>query len=431
MVYVQDIHGKALMPTERYGKVRRMLQDGRAVVVRRTPFTIRLLYDTTHFVQDVTLGVDAGTTHIGLSATTDTKELFSAEVTLRTDIVNLLSTRREVRRTRRNYKTRYRKPRFDNRRRKEGWLAPSVEQKVQSHLNVIAKVNDILPISKTVIEVAQFDTQLLKNPDIQGAEYQKGPQADFWNTREYVLWRDGHKCRNCGGKSRDKILEIHHLESRKTGGNSPDNLVTLCKSCHDAYHKGSIELKLKRTGTSLRDAAAMGIMRWELYNRAKLLWSNVHLIYGYITKSVRIENRLEKSHVIDARCISEHPLVKPCGETLLVRQTRRHNRQIHKANLLSGGRKKPNQAPYLVKGFRLFDKVFFGGTECFIFGRRSSGSFDIRLIDGTKVKANINCKKLSFIECSKSYLTTLKRNGAIPHPSEDGSNLAYFSCLQR
>ena len=425
MVYVLSSTGKALMPTQRYGKVRRLLRDGLAVVVRREPFTIQLTYESTEFTQPITLGVDAGTAHVGLSATTENKELFSAEVSLRTDIVKLLSQRREARHTRRNRKTRYRKPRFDNRR--HAAFAPSVEQRIQSHLQLIGKVNSILPITKTVIEVAQFDTQLLKNPDIQGTEYQQGNQLGFWNVREYVLARDNHECQCCHGKSKDRILNVHHIESRQTGGNSPDNLVTLCETCHDAYHKGKVNLNLKRNFKSLRDAAVMSIMRWELYNRAKRIWSNVHLTYGYITKHTRIENGLEKSHVVDARCISGNPLATPCTEQWQMRQRRRHNRQIHKANILSGGRRKLNQAPYLVRGFRLFDKVKYDGSECFIFGRRTSGSFDIRLIDGTKVHAGINCRKLQFLSVSQNCLISKKRNGAIPPPLENGSILAHLS----
>lgn len=415
------------MPTTRYGKVRRMLRDGQAVVVRREPFTIQLTYDTTDVVQPITLGVDAGTAHVGLSATTESKELFSAEVQLRTDIVKLLSSRREARRTRRNRKLRYRACRFNNRRRSDGWLAPSVEQHIQSHLQLIRKVHGILPITKTVIEVAQFDTQLLKNPNVQGIQYQQGEQLGFWNTREYVLFRDGHQCQHCHGKSRDSILNVHHLESRQTGGNSPDNLITLCETCHKAYHRGEFELKVKRSSKSLRDAAVMSIMRWAVYNRAKAEFSNVNLTYGYITKNTRIAAGLDKSHRIDARCISGNPQAAPCTEWWQMRQRRRHNRQIHKANLLSGGRKKLNQAPYLVKGFRLFDKVRYNGQECFVFGRRSSGAFDIRLIDGTKVHTGINCRKLQFLSITMSYLLTTKRIAAIPPTNEFVGFLADLS----
>lgn len=403
MVYVISHTGKALMPTNHHGKVKHLLREGRARVVRREPFTIQLLYNNTEYTQPITLGVDAGTTHVGLSATTESNELFAAEVTLRRDISGLLAARREARRARRNRKTRYRAPRFDNRRRPDGWLAPSVEQAVQSHLALIRKVHAILPVTKTVIEVAQFDTQLLKNPDIQGEQYQLGEHMGFWNVREYVLFRDNHTCQHCHGKSGDKVLNVHHIESRQTGGNAPNNLITLCETCHKAYHRGKFQLKVKR-GTSLRDAALMSIMRWTVYNRAKEEFGNVRLTYGFITKNTRIRHGLEKSHATDARCISGHPLATPADVMWQLRQRRKHNRQLYKANTLKGGVRKKNQAPYLVKGFRLFDKVLYDGLECFIFGRRSSGSFDIRLFDGTKVNAGISYKKLILKNISNSFI---------------------------
>ena len=427
MVYVISNRDTVLMPTQRHGKVRRLLRDGKAVVVRREPFTIRLLHDTTEFTQPITLGVDAGTGHVGLSATTDKKELFSAEATLRRDIQNLLATRRESRRTRRNRKTRYRAPRFDNRRRPDGWLTPSVEQSVQSHIALIKKVHSILPVTETVIEVAQFDPQLLKNPDIQGTGYQQGEQLGFWNVREHVLFRDGHSCQHCHGKSGDKVLNVHHIESRKTGGDSPDNLVTLCETCHRKYHSGDIKLNVRR-GASLRDAALMSILRWTVYNRAKEEFGNVRMTYGYITKNTRIRCGLEKSHAVDARCISGHPLAKPAEVLWQLRQRRRHNRQLFKANTPKGGMRKRNQAPYLVKGFRLFDKVSYKGTECFVFGRRSSGSFDIRLFDGTRVNASVTYKKLQFVGVSGTFIINqLKRNLAIPPTNEFVGFLANFS----
>ena len=414
MVYVISQSGKALMPTNRHGKVRHLLREGKARVVRREPFTIQLLYDSKEYTQPVTLGVDAGTGHVGLSATTEKIELFAAEVTLRRDITSLLAARREARRTRRDRKTRYRAPRFNNRRRKEGWLAPSVEQAAQSHLSLIHKVHSFLPIAKTVIEVAQFDTQLLKNPDIQGEQYQQGEQLGFWNVREYVMFRDGHKCQHCHGKSKDKVLNVHHIESRKKGGNAPNNLITLCETCHKAYHRGVFKLKVSR-GASLRDAALMNIMRWTVYNRAKQEFGNVRLTYGYITKNTRIQNRLDKSHTVDARCISGHPLAKPCETLWRMRQIRRHNRQLYRANTLKGGIRKKNQAPRLVKGFRLFDKILYNGVECFIFARRTSGSFDIRKFDGVRVNAGISYKKLTFKSISNSFIVSqFKRLAVIP-----------------
>lgn len=404
MVYILDIDNNPLMPTERHGHVRRLLRDGKACVVKRTPFTIKLNYRTTTYTQEVSLGIDAGTRHIGVSATTKSKELFSSEVVLRKDIVDLLSTRREQRRTRRN-RLRYRKARFNNRKRKDGWLAPSVQNRVDAHLKVIRNVHRILPIAKTTIEVAQFDAQLIKNPHIEGVDYQRGEQMGFWNVREYVLARDGHKCQHCHGKSKDPILNVHHLESRKTGGNAPNNLITLCETCHKDYHRGKFELKIKR-GTSLRDAAVMNIMRWAVYDEAKQEFENVHLTYGYITKNTRIQNGIVKTHAADARCISGNPAASPLSFYYLQKQIRRHNRQIHKTTILKGGKRKANQSPYLVKGFRLFDKVKYNSIECFVYGRRASGSFDIRKMDGTKVHAGVSFKKLKLLEVRKNFLIT-------------------------
>lgn len=425
MVYILDIDNNPLMPTERHGHVRRLLRDGKACVVNRTPFTIKLNYRTTTYVQEVSLGIDAGTRHIGVSATTKSKELFSSEVVLRNDIVDLLSTRREQRRTRRN-RLRYRKARFNNRKKKDGWLAPSVQNRVNAHLKVIRNVHRILPIAKTTIEVAKFDTQLIKNQQIDGVDYQRGEQMGFWNVREYVLSRDGHKCQHCHGKSKDLILNVHHIESRKTGGNAPNNLITLCETCHKDYHRGKFELKIKR-GKSLRDAAVMNIMRWAVYEMARQEFENVHLTYGYVTKNTRIQNGIAKTHAADARCISGNPAAFPLPFYYLQKQIRRHNRQIHKANILKGGKKKANQSPYFVKGFRLFDKVKYNGIECFVYGRRSSGSFDIRKLDGTKVHAGISFKKLKLLEVRKNFLITKEGIGAIPPTHKNVGFLAQES----
>lgn len=406
MVYVLDKNGQPLMPTQRYGKVRRMLKSGRAKVVNRCPFTIQLLFKAEEHVQPVTLGVDAGSKTIGLSATTEDKVLYEAEVELRNDIVDLLSSRREFRTGRRSRKTRHRQPRFDNRRRSEGWLAPSVRQKMDSHLTVVANAHKFLPISDIIVEVASFDIQKIKNPNIEGTGYQQGEQLGFWNVREYVLWRDGHKCQCCKGKSHDKILNVHHIESRKTGGDAPNNLITLCEYCHKQYHLGNIKLpKNIKRGISFKDATFMGLMRWAFYNKLKEQYPDVHLTYGYITKNTRIRNTLPKAHYIDARCISGHPTSVPSGEIFYQKKVRCHNRQIHKLKILKGGVRKRNQAQYKVLGFRLFDKVRYNGKECFVFGRRTRGNFNIRMLDGTIVNTDANYKKLIFIQPRKSYLT--------------------------
>ena len=413
LVYVLNKHGRPLMPCQPR-KARLLLKAGKAKVVKRTPFTIQLIYGSSGYVQPVSLGVDAGSKAIGLSVTTEKQVLFEAEVQLRTDIVDLLSTLRDFRRARRNRKTQYRQARFLNRKKPDGWLAPSVENKIQAHLKAVRWVHQILPVSKAVVEVAQFDIQRIKDPDIQGKQYQQGDQLGFWNVREYVLWRDDHTCQHCHGKSKDPRLNVHHIESRKIGGDAPSNLLALCETCHDLYHKGEITLKVKR-GNSFRDAAFMGIMRWMFYNRLKIQYPNVGLTYGYLTKNTRIRSGLEKTHSVDARCISGNPKALPGNSMYLIKQVRGQNRQLHKATIRKGGLRQKSKAPKYVRGFKLFDKVFFAGRECFVFGRRSSGYFDLRLLDGTRVHAAASVKKLRLLERAKTLLVERRTGDFLPH----------------
>lgn len=400
MVYVINKNGEPLMPTERHGKVRRMLRDGKAHVVRLIPFTIQLDYSSEAVVQKVSLGIDAGSKHIGISATTENRELLAMQVEERDDIVELIATRRESRRTRRSRKLRHRASRFDNRRRKEGWMSPSSEYRISAHLRMIRLVNSILPITMTTIEVAQFDSQKIKNDKITGIEYQQGEQLGFWNVREYVLARDGHVCQHCKGKSKDKILNVHHIESRKTGGNAPNNLITLCETCHKAYHDGEMSLKIRR-GTSLRDVAAMSIMRWEVYNRAKREFKNVHLTYGYVTKHTRIHNDVDKTHCADAFCISGNLKAKRLPWLYGVRLTRRHNRSLHLYKPGKGGVRRSNVASHWIGKSRLqqYDYVEWNDQKAFVSGS-SNGRPYLKNFDDKYImtpKASVNAKNVRFV----------------------------------
>lgn len=405
MVYVLNKQGKPLMPCKE-AKARKLLKQNKAKIVNYEPFTIKLLFDCENQTQDISLGIDAGSKHIGISATTEKQVLYEADVELRNDIVDKLSSRRAARRTRRN-RLRYRPARFNNRvhSKHKGWLAPSVEQKINTHIQVIQRLYEILPITKLIIETAQFDIQKINNPEISGEEYQQGVQLGFWNVREYVLFRDNHECQCCHGKSKDNVLNVHHIESRKTGGNTPNNLITLCETCHKAYHKGEVELKLKR-GKSYRDAAFMGIMRKTLLLRLKQTYTNVYETFGYITKNTRIENGLPKEHYIDARCISGNPLAEPLEYYLYQKCVRRQNRKMTKDKFLKGGIKQNNQLIGDVFGFKLFDTVEYQNKQYFVFSKRKSGFLDIRNLDGEKVNnRSIGYKKLKRIKHNSTKLT--------------------------
>lgn len=406
MVYVINKNGNPLMPCKE-AKARHLLKDKKAKVVKKIPFTIQLLFDCEENVQPISLGIDAGSKHIGVSATTETKVVYEADVELRTDIVELLSTRRESRRTRRNRKTRYRKARFMNRKKDKGWLAPSVRQKIETHLQIVKGIHKILPISKIIVETASFDIQKIKNPNIQGEEYQQGKQLDFWNTREYVLWRDNYTCQCCKGKSGDKILNVHHIESRKVGGNAPNNLITLCETCHTGYHKGTVTLpKSIKHDVSYKDAAFMGIMRWGFYDKLKQKYTNVHMTFGYITKNTRIKNELPKDHYIDARCISDNPLAKTNGIVYYQKKVRRHNRKIYKDKILKEGIVKRNQCSYEMFGFHRYDLVKWNGKLFYVNSLRTNGSFQIKDLMDKNFKKEISYKKIDKVQNKNGFITS-------------------------
>ena len=232
-----------------------------------------------------------------------------------------------------------------------------------------------------------------------------------------MLFRSDHTCQCCKGKSKDARLNVHHIESRKTGGNAPNNLITLCETCHKAYHQGKIDLpKHIKRGMVLRDAAFMGIMRWAFYNQLKCKYGNmVSMTFGYITKNIRIKNNLSKTHYVDARCISGNPNATPLGYYYYQKKVRNHNRQLHKCTIQKGGIRKNNQAPKYVYGYQLFDKVLYNGIECYIFARRIRGVFDLKLLDGTKVSESANYRKLRLLEKRKTILTEYKSNNLIIH----------------
>ena len=410
-VYVLDWEGKPLMPTSRGGRVRWLLKTGRAKVVRTIPFTIQLLEENRkYYTQEISLGIKPGSKQMGLSATSEKKELFCASIKLRTDVVDLLSTRREQRRTRRG-RLRHREAKFNNRKsEKQGWIAPSVRNKIQFHIKMVEFVHKILPVTNITIEIASFDIQKIQNPGISGVQYQRGPQKDFWNIREYVLFRDNHTCQHCHGRSGDKILNVHHIVSRKTGGNSPSNLITLCENCHKDYHNGKIKLSFKNS-KSFKEVTYLNIMKNRLYEELFRKFGLIYMTYGYQTKCDRISRGLPKSPETDAYVISRQNSTPTLSDILhVMRQVRRHNRQTHKSKILKGGKLKKNQASYKVFGYRLNDVVKYQGERYYIGGRRERGDFNIRSLEGNR-KLDISYKKLRFIyEARRLFMYNQRRN---------------------
>ncbi|MFL5702891.1 MAG: RNA-guided endonuclease IscB, partial [Ktedonobacteraceae bacterium] len=226
---------------------RLLLKQGKAKVVRRTPFTIKPLSqpeDT--YTQPLTLGIDTGSSVIG-SAVSDERGniLYLSEVEVRNDIAQTMKERATSRRNRRQRKTRYRSVRWLNRRDsiKTGRCSPTMTSKIDAHLREIRFVQSLLLISSMVLETGTFDPHALKNPEVVQNKrlYQHGINYGYANTKAFVLTRDSYTCQQCKGKSKDKRLEVHHIIFRSQQGSDEEaNLLTLCKTCHDALHARTI-----------------------------------------------------------------------------------------------------------------------------------------------------------------------------------------------
>ena len=415
-VYVLNKNGEALMPCKPR-KARVLLKEKKAKVVNRTPFTIQLLYGSSGYKQPVNLGVDAGSHYIGLSATTHKNELFKATVELRQDISGLLESRKILRRNRRN-KLRYRPALFNN-RGKKGKLAPSIQHKIDSHLTIIKRICNIISIENIIVETAEFDIHKLKNPKVSGVKYQHGEGEGFYNVKSAVLSRDNYTCQICG-KTHTR-LEVHHIILRSEGGsNRMDNLAVLCKDCHAKVHTG--ELDFTKKVKSFKHSAHMNIMRKRLVQSLKNEFSNVFETFGYLTKYVREKLGLVKSHCNDAFIISHNLDAEQSDIEYLYKKVRRHNRQIHKSKPSKGGKRKRNQSPYIVNGFRRYDKVIYNNKECFITGKRSNGYFQLKTFDGTVISQGISSKRLKLLEPIKGWLIDW-RLAIPPRPKEDERSL--------
>ena len=299
IVYVLNMRGKPLMPTTQQ-KANRLLRDEKARVVNITPFTIQLTISTGEAKQPITLGIDSGFKTIGFSAVSSAKELLAGEVQLRTDVSAKLTERRMYRRGRRN-KLWYRKPGWNN-NKPEGWFAPSIKHKLDSHLSLIERIKKLLPISNIIIEVASFDAQKMINPEISGIEYQQG-ELQGYEIREYLLEKWGRKCAYCG--KTDIPLEVEHIIPKSRGGsNRVVNLTIACNKCNQkkgdktAIEFGHPEVH-KQTKESLKATAFMNNVRWKLVNILGCKWT-----YGYITKHNRIKLGIDKSHGNDAFVIA-------------------------------------------------------------------------------------------------------------------------------
>lgn len=196
--FVVDKDGNPLMPTFNRKKVRKLLKSGKARIFEYLPFTIQLSYETTGNTQPIEYATDTGYQHVGISVKSEKHEYYRVQAEMLPDEKNNRDDMRKYRRTRRN-RLRYRAPRFDNREKGKGWIAPSLKHRMDNQINLFEKIKKVCPITEVTAEVGKFDTQVLEAtnkglPVPEGVDYQHGPRFGYDNTREAVLQRDGHKC---------------------------------------------------------------------------------------------------------------------------------------------------------------------------------------------------------------------------------------------
>lgn len=386
MVYVISQDGKPLMPCSN-SIARLLLKQSKAKVKKREPFTIKLTYETTNYTQDLTLGVDTGSGTIGTSVSKDNGDIiYMSEVVIRNDITGKMTQRAKYRRNRRNRKARYRKARWLNRANsiKNDRFSPTMQSKLHSHVKEIKYIKFILPITEMVFETGQFDTHLMKNPNLANPKikhwgYQKGINYGFENTKAMVLNRDNYTCQYCKGKHKDSKLEVHHILFRNQGGSDEEsNLITLCHTCHKDLHSGKINPKLSgKVKGNLKYATQMNSIRKQLFK----LYPDAVETFGYVTKANRLLLGIDKEHYYDACTIATQ------GNIFTVKSN------LYKKKCISDGDFQKtkgirSEQPIItdkICGFRKFDKVRYFGNKYFIKGRMSTGYAVLMDIDGNKV----------------------------------------------
>ena len=402
-VFVLDTNHQPLNPVHP-GYARLLLKQGKAAVYRRYPFTLILKTAVEHpHVEPLRIKIDPGSRTTGIALVNDTsgEVIFAAHLEHRgAQIKKDLDQRRGARRGRRQRKTRYRQPRFLNRRRRQGWLAPSLESRISNIVTWVERLRRLAPITAISQELVKFDLQTLDNPEISGIEYQQGTLQGY-ETREYLLEKWGRKCSYCDVSG--VPLQVEHIRPRaKHGGNRISNLCLACEPCNLAKGTRDIQVFLAKkpdllkkilaqAQKPLRDAAAVNTTRWALYERLKALGLPMECGSGGLTKFNRTMRELPKAHWIDALCVGQStPETLHISNVLpLVITAKGHGcRQKCNVDDLGFPRGKAKGAKK-VKGYQTGDfvrAVVTTGTKQGVYvGRvlvRASGSFDIQTKQG-------------------------------------------------
>lgn len=398
-VFVLDTNQRRLDPVHA-GAARHLLNAGKAAVFRKYPFTIILKEACPDIpVQDLELTLDPGSKVTGIAIKLGNKVIFGAELQHRGfQIKDALLSRRQIRRSRRNRKTRYRKARFLNRTRPDGWLAPSLQHRVLTTLTWVRKFMRLAPITSITQELVRFDLQLTQNPEISGIEYQQG-ELQGYEVREYLLEKWNRECAYCGVEN--VPLEVEHIQPKSKGGSDRvSNLALACHPCNQSkgnqdiqdFLSGKTDLLnriLKQVKSPLKDAAAVNSTRWALFNALKATGLPVTTGTGGQTKFNRTRLNLPKAHWIDAACVGKvESLEIITSKPLLIAAKGHGTRQMCRTDKYGfPSRHVPRNK--FVKGFQTGDivkAIVTAGKKVGVYvGRvavRSTGSFNISTAHG-------------------------------------------------
>jgi 5-methylcytosine-specific restriction endonuclease McrA len=413
-VFLIDTNKKPLNPIHP-AIARQLLRNKKAAVFRRLPFTLILKSAKPDEVQPLRLKIDPGAKTTGLSLVNDStgEVVFVAEIQHRGfQIRDALTSRRQLRRSRRNRKTRYRAPRFNNRRREKSWIPPSLQSRVDNIITWVKRLPKLACIEAISQELVKFDAQIMQNPEISGIEYQQGTLAGY-ETRQYLLEKWGRKCAYCGVEN--VPLQVEHIHSRAKGGsNRISNLTLSCVKCN--LKKGTKDIKeflkkdpkrletiLKQAKKPLADAAAVNTTRFVLLDALKATGLPVETGSGGLTQFNRTQQGLNKTHWIDAACVGKStPTLKIKGIKLLLIAAKGHGtRQMCRTNKYGFPTRYVPRNKF-VHGFQTGDIVRAVvkkgkkiGTYVGRVATRSTGSFNIStkkgLVQGIK---HTDCKHI-------------------------------------
>lgn len=324
-VFVWDKRKQPLMPCSEK-RARLLLTRGRAIVVKYHPFTIRLKDRMGGEVQPLRVKLDPGSRCTGMALVRESEVCDSAQCEPTLTVLNLFQvnhrglsisanlTARRAMRSRRRGNLRYRAARFNNRTKPSGWLAPSLQHRVNTVMSWVSKLQRLAPLTAISQELVRFDMQLINKPDVSGIEYQQG-ELQGYEVREYLLEKWGRQCAYCGAEQ--VPLEMEHIVPKTNGGsNRISNLTLACCSCNQRKGSQPIEVFLAKKPAvlqkikaqvqrPLKDAAAVNSTRWALAQQLKATSLPVELSSGGRTKFNRIQHGIPKSHALDAACVGE------------------------------------------------------------------------------------------------------------------------------